>query len=259
MHFGMDALIIANAKINIANPLTNSSVPITDYLTEMGFKVHFYSDLSNAKTHLLHYVPDLIVVDWKLEYNIQNAIASILSDNKTTTTNVVLFYNVPDLSSTLKKADTLANVHYFGSSLSDQDISKIVLPLFRIDKKEKRFKKSIQATALEGEIQVGNLAEVLQFIGMGKKTGCLYIVDAKGESYGLIYFEQGQVVYAMSPALKDIDAVLEMLDLTSGHFHFVMNKVSPIKNSNHSCLEIVVEWTRIHDEAARQKRAAPAK
>jgi hypothetical protein len=259
MHFGMDALIIANAKINVANPLTNSSIPITDFLTEMGFKVHFYSDLNNAKTYLLHYVPDLVVVDWKLEDGIHNAIASILSGSKAATGNVVLFYNVPDLSPTLKKSDTNINAHFFGSTLSDQDISKIVVPLFKIDKKEKRFKESIQATALEGEIQEGNLAEVLQFIGMGRKTGCLYVVDAKGESYGLVYFEQGQVVYAMSPSLKGINAVLEMLDLTAGHFHFVMDKVSPNKNSNHSCLEIVVEWTRIHDEAARHQQPAPTK
>ncbi len=244
---GLDALIIAKSQVAIFNRLTNSTVTIAEFLSEMGLKVHSYSDLSNAKTHLLHYVPDVVIVDWKLEPNIQSSIASILSGSTTTVDIAVIFFNVPNPASMPTDPVAAMQAHYLGTALSDQDITKIVVPLFQHNKKEKRFKESVQATALEGEIQKGNLAEVLQFIEMGKKTGCLYVVV--DSPYGLIYFEQGRILYAASPADKGKNAVITMLDLEKGYFHFVMNKVSQNRNCNHSCLEIVAEWARIHDEA----------
>jgi hypothetical protein len=250
---GLDALIIAKSQVSIFNRLTNSTVPLTEFLSEMGLKVHSHPDLSNARTYLLHYVPDVVIVDWKLEHNLQTSIASILSESKTTVNIAVIFYNVPNPSSMSSEDGTIMQAHFLGVALSDQDISKIVVPLFRFSKKEKRFKESVQATALEGEIQKGNLAEVLQFIEMGKKTGCLYVVV--DSPYGLIYFEQGRILYAASPSDKGRNAVINMLDLEKGYFHFVMNKVSTNRNCNHSCLEIVAEWTRIHDEADHGQEA----
>jgi hypothetical protein len=248
---GMDALIIAKSKITIFNSLTDSSVTIPDFLSEMGFKVHFASDLSNARTYLLHYIPDVIIVDWKLEPNIQNAIASIVSGSGSSVNIAVVFYNVPNPASIPNEAGANMQAHFLGMTLSDQDISRIVVPLFRFNKREKRFKESVQATALEGEIQKGNLAEVLQFIEMGRKTGCLYIVV--DSPFGLVYFEQGRILYAVSPAEKGEKAVIRMLDLEKGYFHFVMNKITSNRNCNNSCLEIVAEWARIQDEADRRK------
>jgi hypothetical protein len=98
---------------------------------------------------------------------------------------------------------------------------------------------------------------VLQFIEMGNKTGCLYIVLET--PYGLIYFEKGRILYAASPAKQGKEAVIEILDLISGHFHFVMDKSTPNRNANHSCLEIVAEWTRLHDEADREKNSPGSK
>jgi hypothetical protein len=247
-HFGMEAAIVANIKVTILNSLTNGSISLTEYLTDMGFKVYFYSDLNNAKTYLLHYIPDLVVVDWQLDKNIQNTMSSILAESKTTVNTTVVFYNVPDSVRNSDTAKTMAQAHFLSTSLSDQDFSKIVTPLFKVNTKEKRFKESVQTTALEGEIQQGNLSEVLQFIEMGKKTGCLYIVD-----FGVVYFDHGLIVYAVSPTEQGKNAVVHMLDLTSGHFHFVLDKISPNRNTNNSCLEIVAEWTRINDEALRTK------
>jgi hypothetical protein len=238
-HLERDAVIIANSKINIFNTLTNSSINLTEFLSDMGFKVHFYSDLNNAKTHLLHYVPDVIVVDWQLEQNMQSSIISILSESKITVTMTVLFYNVSSPASMMEKVDEIIHAHYLGATINDQEISRIVSPLFKSSNKEKRFRESVQATALEGDIQKGNLSDVLQFIEMGNKTGCLYIVLET--PYGLIYFEKGRILYAASPAKQGKEAVVEILDLTTGHFHFVMDKSTPNRNANHSCLEIVAE------------------
>jgi hypothetical protein len=69
--------------------------------------------------------------------------------------------------------------------------------------------------------------------------------------FGLIYFEQGRLTYAASQAKQGRDAVFEILGLTTGHFHFILDKVSQTKNVNLSTLEILMDWTKTVDEAHR--------
>jgi hypothetical protein len=89
----------------------------------------------------------------------------------------------------------------------------------------------------------------MQFIEIGRKTGCLYTVIDK--PFGLIYFEQGRLTYAATQTRQGRDAVFEMLNLKKGHFHFVLDKTSQTKNVDLSTLEILMEWTKTVDEAHR--------
>jgi len=48
--------------------------------------------------------------------------------------------------------------------------------------------------ALEGSLEEVGLADVLQLLSLGQKTGCLSVTDRS--NFGYIYFEDGKVVYA---------------------------------------------------------------
>jgi hypothetical protein len=132
---------------------------------------------------------------------------------------------------------------------SDRDIFKIVTPLIMTEKYHHTVKNSVQTSALEGDIRLGNLLEVMQFIEIGKKTGCLYITMSS--PFGLIYFEHGRVTYAASKTALGKDAIFEILNLKEGHFHLVLDKVSQTKNVNLSTLEVLMDWTKVKDEALR--------
>jgi len=48
--------------------------------------------------------------------------------------------------------------------------------------------------ALEGSLQEVGLADILQLLSLGQKTGCLSVTDRS--NFGYIYFEDGKVIYA---------------------------------------------------------------
>jgi hypothetical protein len=196
----------------------------------------------------MHYLPDVIVVDWHLGNTVMHEVESVLK-NRTSTTNIlVIFYNVPDISSMTQSA-IIPNAHFLSISFSDREIFKLVTPLIITESETKSIRRSVESSALGGEIGHGSLIEVMQFIEIGSKTGCLYIVQEK--PFGLIYFEQGRCTYAASQAKQGRDAAFEILGLKTGHFNFVLDKVSQTKNVNLSTLEILMEWTKTVDEAHR--------
>jgi len=48
--------------------------------------------------------------------------------------------------------------------------------------------------ALEGSLEEVGLADILQLLSLGQKTGCLSVTDRS--NFGYVYFEKGKVVYA---------------------------------------------------------------
>jgi hypothetical protein len=243
-----DLLIIAGSEKEIQYSLSDSTIPLSKCFSEIGFHIDSISDLEQAKNLLGHYLPDVIVVDWQLDANIQQSMESMLS-NRTSTSNIlVIFYNVPSSFSS-QQSRVIPNAHYLGFAFSDRDIFRLVTPIIITQSGTKTIRKSVESAALGGDISQGNLLEVFQFIEIGSKTGCLYIVLDK--PFGLIYFTQGRLTYATSPTQQGKEAVFEILNCKTGRFHFVADKVSQTKNIDLSTLEILMEWTKNQDEAHR--------
>jgi hypothetical protein len=243
-----DLLIIAHSEKEIQLSLTDSTTSLSKCFSEIGFKVSYASDMDHAKNLLMHYLPDVIVVDWHLGNTVMQGVESVLSNRSSTTNILVIFYNVPDVS-TMEQSKVIPNAHFLGISISDREVFKLVTPLIITESKTKSIRRSVESSALGGEIGHGSLIEVMQFIEIGRKTGCLYVTIEK--PFGLIYFEQGRLTYAASQVKQGRDAVFEILGLKTGHFNFVLDKVSQTKNVNLSTLEILMEWTKTVDEAHR--------
>jgi uncharacterized protein YraI len=243
-----DLLIIAQSEKEIQYSLTDTMITMSKCFSEIGFQINYASDFEHAKNLIAHYLPDVIVVDWQLARNALSVVESFLSDRSSTSNILVIFYNVPD-SQVLPARKELPNVHFLGILFSDRDIFKLVTPLIITETETKSIRKSVETSALGGDIGHGSLIEVMQFIEIGRKTGCLYTVIDK--PFGLIYFEQGRLTYAATQTRQGRDAVFEMLNLKKGHFHFVLDKTSQTKNVDLSTLEILMEWTKTVDEAHR--------
>jgi tetratricopeptide (TPR) repeat protein len=61
--------------------------------------------------------------------------------------------------------------------------------------------------AIEGQIRDVGLADICQLLAMGRKTGCLTVID--GANFGYIYFNDGRVIY--STVLNRPDRLGEIL------------------------------------------------
>ncbi len=243
-----DLLIIAKAEKEIQYSLTNATTTLAKCFSEIGFQISYATDLDHARNLLAHYLPDIIVVDWQIGDNVVSAVESVLVNRSSTSNILAVFYNVPDTAA-VARHKAQPNVHFLGIAFSDRDIFRLVTPLIITQTETKSIRKSVETSALGGEIGPGSLIEVMQFIEIGRKTGCLYVVTDK--PFGLIYFEQGRLVYAATPSQQGRNAVYEMLDLSKGHFHFVLDKTTQTRNVDLSTLEILMEWTKTVDEAHR--------
>jgi hypothetical protein len=195
-------------------------------------------------------MPDIILVDWNFEPSIFAKIDNLFARMTLASNPYFLFYNVPDPSA-VPAAKALRNVSFLGLTVSDRDIFKIVTPLIvhHEDESPKNIQKSVQRCALEGEIAGGNLLEVLQFIEIGSKTGCL-MIETKGP-FGLIYFRDGMIIYAAAAKGQGVDAVYAILDQPFGKFRFITNKQPKSANLCLPTLSVLMEWTRVKDEASR--------
>jgi hypothetical protein len=248
MSIKRDVLIISPAEKEVHYSLTNTSTTLSKCFSEIGFKVSSAHDLDHARILLVHYAPDVLVVDWRLEKNMLPTIESLLSTKGAGISIIVLFFNVPDPAE-MEKKNTSPAMHFIGPVFSDRDIFKTVTPLLIGPRDSRTFKKSVQSAALEGEIASGNLVEVMQFIEIGRKTGCLFI--AIRNPIGLIYFEGGRIVYAATHSSAGKEAVYDILNFKTGRFRFAIDKTTAKKNANLSTLEVLMDWAKGKDEAHR--------
>ena len=246
-----NALIIAKENKLVQFTLTNAMGPIERCFTEIGFNVNLVKDSVTARNSIEHSMPDIILVDWNFETAIFAKIENLFSRLSAGANTHFLFFNVPD-PSTAPKSNVLKNVNFLGVAVSDREIFQVVTPLLvhQASQSASDIQKSVQRCALEGEIAGGNLLEVLQFIEIGSRTGCL-MVETKGP-FGLVYFQDGRIVYAAAAKGQGIEAVYDILNLPSGKFRFITNKEPKTANLNLPTLSVLMEWTKGKDEARRR-------
>jgi len=246
-----NALILAKETKMVQFMLTNTTTPIERCFSEIGFNVNITKDSVTARQSIEHSQPDIILVDWNFEPAIFAKIENLFSRISTSSTIThFLFYNVPDPSKA-PQSGVLKNVSFFGPTMSDRDIFKVVTPVILNSGQEtKNVQASIQRCALQGEINGGNLLEVLQFIEIGSKTGCL-MVETRGP-FGLVYFNNGKIVYAAAAKGKGTEAVYAILNQPKGKFRFITNKHPKNANLNLSTLSVLMEWTKEKDEATKR-------
>ena len=117
-------------------------------------------------------------------------------------------------------------------------------------RKRKAAAQGSATSALEGDIADSNLPEILQFIDMGKKTGCLQIENES--PLGVLYFAQGRVVHAAAAnSVAGRDAINAILGLKAGTFKFILDKQPKARTLDLSTLEVLMEWSKAEDEAHR--------
>ncbi|HEX3020094.1 MAG TPA: DUF4388 domain-containing protein [Chitinispirillaceae bacterium] len=241
-----NVLIIAKTNKSIQYTLTDTTTTLERCFAEIGFNISVAKDAASIRSVLENKAIDILLVDWKFERNIVSSLERLFSTIPNANHILCIVYNTSDPTA-MHPGKVLPNMVFLGQSFSDRDIFKLVTPLI-ISENSKKVQKSSQTSALQGNIADGNLLEVLQFIEIGKKTGCLLIeTDCP---FGLIYFLNGRIIFAATAQeITGKDAIFKVLNLTEGNFRFILNRKPKSSNVNLSTLEILMEWTKAIDEA----------
>ena len=98
-------------------------------------------------------------------------------------------------------------------------------------------------TTLRGSLSELQLADVLQVLAVGNKTGQLHLSD--GDARGSLFLSEGRIVHAQTNELSGEDAAYALADWARGEFRFEPGSRAPQAS-------IAVSYTSVLMEAARR-------
>jgi hypothetical protein len=220
---------------------------------ELGFGVKIAPDLESFAERIARRLPDVIVVDWTIVPRVQQQLESLISQRSSTANLSVIFYNVPDLS-VVSKTGMAGSEFFLGPNATDGDIYSVVSEILSNEQKAENIRKSVTTSALEGDISGDTLCEVLQFIEMSSKTGCLLVETKKPE--GIVFFKDGLITYAAARNSTGQKAVFELLDLAQGRFRFVLDREPSKSNCTLPTIGVLMQWSQHRDETKSLAGAA---
>jgi CheY-like chemotaxis protein len=139
---------------------------------------------------------------------------------------------------------------------------------FHISEVTARIKVILQRSAMtasqgqdEGELDLrGNLeqmgmAEVIQTLGMNKKTGGLKIINQG--SIGKIYFDSGEIVQASLGKYASEEAVYRMISWDEGYFEFDSKDTAAAADIGTTTNSLLMEGFNQREEYQKYKEALP--
>ena len=247
VHIPKKILLISNATTLVKSYLTNDITPLKTSFTELGFSVKTATNFTDANKLIFNFMPDAIAIDWNIEKDALTTM-ELMHSSKSTITNIfVIFYNVPE-SFNPETDNKIPNAQFLNLSFSDKDLFNIITPLIITGENQQEITKSVETAALQGPVQNGSISDVLQFIEIGRKTGCLLIEEQKPT--GIVYFKDGTINYAVSRQNRAENAIYDILSLNSGRFSFVLDRQPKTPNCSISILGVLMQWAKENDEAS---------
>ncbi|MCP4107796.1 MAG: DUF4388 domain-containing protein [Desulfobacteraceae bacterium] len=106
---------------------------------------------------------------------------------------------------------------------------------------------------LSGNLNFLGLGDVLQLIGSNGGSGILYVASKYTPEPGLVYFNKGNVVDALSDSLTGLDAAYSLFGWTEGNFEFSHEDVDRKNIVNKNRMEIVLDGLRMVDDGIVKK------
>jgi hypothetical protein len=168
-----------------------------------------------------------------------------LMDGSLSVQSTLIFYNVNNIAEIKKDFSFAHKTFVFNRNFSISDLNKVLL-LNSITEKGSSQPSTLVESYLQGVFQKDSLFDILQMIENGKKTGCLLVEN--NECSGMIFFEQGFIIYAISNFLIAEEAVFNILSLKTGNFHFISDKKPISRQIQLNVQNVLLEHARIEDE-----------
>jgi twitching motility protein PilT len=111
---------------------------------------------------------------------------------------------------------------------------------------------------LEGDLREFEMADILQLIGVGRRTGVMTVFSSRDQTEALLYCRDGQVIHSTWGNRYGECVVLELLSLDEGTFHFEPVEVKCPQTVNATLENLLLEGMKQLDEriADREERSS---
>lgn len=144
---------------------------------------------------------------------------------------------------------------------ADDYLVKPFKPVELLARIERMVSRRSQGSGLNGRLESFPLADLLQNLAQGRKTGCLELAGERGVAR--LYFEGGQIVGSSVGQLQTRDASLALLELQNGHFFFESRAVEDDERDLHegeglSLSGLLLEAAWLQDELQERVSRLPS-
>ncbi len=241
-------LIVSTAETRVKRFLDERESPLPACFSDLGCVSKTASGAQDFQRQMITQQPDILAVDWLIASNVQAVTEQILGARSASVSVFTIFYNVPDPSN-IEKSRVIPNTAYLPIGFTEQDLIRVIsMDTTGISRGgTDEIRKSVESSALQGDIGEGSLSAIFQFIEMGRKTGCLMIEDEKPA--GIVYFNEGVIIHAVSRRGSGRKAVMDLLGTNNGIFRFVLDKRPRSETMQLPALAVLLDWARENDEA----------
>jgi predicted regulator of Ras-like GTPase activity (Roadblock/LC7/MglB family) len=102
--------------------------------------------------------------------------------------------------------------------------------------------------ALEGNIALTCVPDILQFIHMGRQTGELHVVHTNNRTTCKVFFSAGEIVHIDLEKYSGLAALVTVLDWEEGYFRFRRGVSTIIQSVTMPFQHLLMEVLRLKDE-----------
>jgi len=221
-------------------------ISLEKFFRDIGFSVIVTPSLSRFDDILQSGAPVIIGIDCRMGAKAIRKIDAMCRACFGVRASVVFFYNAAHPES-LKPPPSLPQATYLGEKVASLQVLELVSYAISVDAHAPRpANTGREPCDLEGKNTGHALQEILQFLEVGRRTGMLSVED--GKPAGIISFEQGLITFAQTRLHEGAEAVMEILSVTGGTFHFFENKRVMQSNCRLPAQEALMQWACRVDE-----------
>ncbi|MBD3315930.1 MAG: DUF4388 domain-containing protein [Chitinivibrionales bacterium] len=216
------------------------------YWRDNGFSVRRFTSMRKAVATLGVSIPDVIALDWHCVNKQRSHLFKIFGNKNIRTRSRIIFYNVSE--NLLPEArERIPSAEFLPARLTEGDMEKLT-PVEAGQWRGETVENANGRGSVEGPIERGTIAEVMQYIEATQKSGHL-MVGSNGNG-GVVLFREGAIVYAATGQQQGKEAVHGILDAKQGSFCFVNNSGLNGREERLSVTGTLLEWTRSRNESA---------
>jgi hypothetical protein len=241
-------VLLAGREKIIESGIAGVFISLDKCFRDIGFTVVSTRNVAQCGKLLSGSAPVILGIDGQLSPKVYGQVYA-LCRGAGKVPSVVFFYNAPHPERIRPPAE-LPHALYLGTSFTSRHVMEIVAPAFKAEPETAAPAGSgREICSLEGKIVANGLAEILQFLEVGRRTGMLSVEE--GQPAGVVNFVDGVITFAQTRIFEGPDAVLEILSLSEGSFHFFADKRVRQSNCRLSAFEVLLQWAHRLDETGK--------
>jgi hypothetical protein len=242
----INCLLIAKRKKRIKqSTLNNRQISLDKYLKKFGLNIYKFKNFNTISNFILFNLPEIICVDWQINPNIQENTYEFLKEHMPSAYFILIFYNVVEPASVSSNGYFDDRTFIFNANFTASDLNKVLSMI--IGQFSAQQQLAYQSTScFEGKISDDTLMEFFQLMDINKKTGCLFV--GNNAPFGMIFFEDGNITYAITNLHIAEKAVFEILSMKQGRFKFLPNKKPLRKQIQLNIVGVLITKAQLSDE-----------